>query len=204
MRLPFAVLASLLAAVAATSCATTEQPFVWVASLPAPDMKPDGVIRPRDSIVVVVRDHGDLSGEFVVRDDGGVLYPNPPNNPASGPSVSTISDIHVGGLTTEAATTELRARVSTLTVGISRLAPIRVNVVGEVKTPASYELGRDRTVAAALAAAGWLTEYADRDRIFVVRHEGAMRVRFRAREITSPDPAVGRFRLSDGDVVVAE
>jgi hypothetical protein len=59
-------------------------------------------------------------------------------------------------------------------------------------------------VAAALAAAGWLTEYADRDRIFVVRHEGDMRVRFRAREVTSPDPAVARFRLSDGDVVVAE
>ena len=91
-----------------------------------------------------------------------------------------------------------------MTVAISRLAPIKVNVVGEVKTPAAYELTRDRTVAAALAAAGWLTEYADRERIFVVRHEGDMRIRFRAAEITSPDPAVARFRLSDGDVVVAE
>jgi polysaccharide export outer membrane protein len=158
----------------------------------------------------VVRDHGDLSGEFVVRDDGGILYPNPPASAGSGPAASTISDIHVGGLTTEAATSELRARASSLvvnpvvTVGISRLAPIKVNVVGEVKTPAAYELTRDRTVAAALAAAGWLTEYADRERIFVVRHDGATRIRFRAREITSPDPAVARFRLSDGDVVVAE
>ena len=66
------------------------------------------------------------------------------------------------------------------------------------------ELNRDRSVAAALAAAGWITEYADRERIFVVRHEGGTRIRFRAREITSPDPAVARFRLSDGDVVVAE
>jgi polysaccharide biosynthesis/export protein len=203
------LLACLLAALAAIGCAT-EQPFVWVSSVPAPDMKPDGVIRPRDSIVVVVRDHGDLSGEFVVRDDGGILYPNLPTNPGSGPALSTISDIHVGGLTTEAATSELRARASSLvvnpvvTVGISRLAPIKVNVVGEVKTPAAYELTRDRTVAAALAAAGWLTEYADRERIFVVRHEGGTRIRFRASEITSPDPAVARFRLSDGDVVVAE
>jgi hypothetical protein len=40
----------------------------------------------------------------------------------------------------------------------------RVSVVGEVKTrsPATVAL------AAALAAAGWLTEFADRDRIFVV------------------------------------
>jgi polysaccharide export outer membrane protein len=199
MRIRFPLLPLLLvllAPVAGGSCAT-EQPFVWVSNVPAPDMKPDGVIRPRDSIVTVVRDHADLSGEFAVRDDGGVVFP-------------LIGDIHFGGLTTESATVALRARASEVvkdpivSVSISKLAPIRVNVVGEVKTPATYELTRDRSVAAALAAAGWLTEYADRDRIFVVRHEGDMRVRFRAREVTSPDPAVARFRLSDGDVVVAE
>ena len=197
MKIRFAVLACLLAALATTGCATVEQPFVWAANVPAPDMKPDGVVRARDSVVVAVRDHADLSGEFAVRDDGGILYP-------------TIGDIHAAGLSVDEFTAQLRTRLSAVVVNpivsvtISKLAPIRVNVVGEVKTPASYELTRDRTVAAALAAAGWLTEYADRDRIFVVRHEGNMRVRFRAREITSPDPAVARFRLSDGDVVVAE
>jgi polysaccharide export outer membrane protein len=195
-RIHFALLTCLSLPAVAAGCAT-EQPFVWVSTLPAPDMKPDGVIRPRDSIVAVVKDHPDLSGEFVVRDDGGVLYP-------------TIGDIHVGDLSVEAATAELRSRLAsvvvnpTVTVTISKLAPIRVNVLGEVKSPQSYELTRDRSVAAALAAAGWITEYADRDRIFVVRHDGGTRIRFRAREITSPDPAVARFRLSDGDVVVAE
>lgn len=196
-RIHSVLLACLAAPTIVAGCATTEQPFVWVSSLPAPEMKPDGVIRPRDSIVAVVRDHPDLSGEFVIRDDGGVLYP-------------TIGDVHLGDLTTEAATAELRSRIASVvvnpvvTVSISKLAPIRVNVVGEVKNPQTYELTRDRTVAAALAAAGWITEYADRDRIFVVRHDGGTRIRFRAREITSPDPAVSRFRLSDGDVVVAE
>jgi polysaccharide export outer membrane protein len=177
-------------------CAT-EQPFVWVSSLGTPDLKADGIIRPRDSIVVVVKDHQDLSGEFAVRDDGGVLYP-------------TIGDVKVGNLSTADATTLLQGKLAAVvvnpavTVAISKLAPIRVNVLGEVKNPQTYELTRDRTVAAALAAAGWLTEYADRDRIFVVRHEGGTRIRFRAREITSPDPAASRFRLSDGDVVFAE
>jgi polysaccharide export outer membrane protein len=195
-RIQLALLACLAAPAVAAGCAT-EQPFVWVSTLPAPDMKPDGVIRPRDSIVAVVHDHPELSGEFVVRDDGGVLYP-------------TIGDIHLGDLSTEAATAELRSRIASVvvnpavTVSISKLAPIKVNVVGEVKNPQTYELTRDRTVAAALAAAGWITEYADRDRIFVVRHDGGARIRFRAREITSPDQAVARFRLSDGDVVVAE
>jgi polysaccharide biosynthesis/export protein len=91
-----------------------------------------------------------------------------------------------------------------VSVSISHVAPIRVNVIGEVKTPATYELVRDRSVTAALAAAGWLTEFADRDRIFVVRREGSLRVRFRAQEITTSNPAVSRFRLSDGDVVVVE
>jgi polysaccharide export outer membrane protein len=196
-RIHLALLVCLSVPTVAAGCATTEQPFVWVGSLPAPDMKPDGVIRPRDSVVAVVKDHADLSGEFAVRDDGGVLYP-------------TIGDVHFGDLSTDAATAALRARIAavvvnpTVTVSISKLAPIRVNVVGEVKNPQTYELTRDRTVAAALAAAGWITEYADRDRIFVVRHEGGTRIRFRAREITSPDPAVARFRLDDGDVVVAE
>ena len=196
-RVQLALLACVSTLTVAAGCATTEQPFVWVSTLPPPDMKPDGVIRPRDSIVAVVRDHPDLSGEFVVRDDGGVLYP-------------TIGDIHVGDLSTEAATAELRGRIASVvvnpvvTVSISKLAPIRVNVVGEVKNPQTYELTRDRTVAAALAAAGWITEYADRERIFVVRHDGGTRIRFRASEITSPNPAVARFRLSDGDVVVAE
>jgi polysaccharide biosynthesis/export protein len=197
MRIRLAVLASLLAAPVAIGCATPEQPFVWIANVRAPDLKPDGVIRPRDSIVVVVRDHNDLSGEFAVRDDGGILFP-------------TIGDVHVGDKSIETLTTELHGRFSAVvvnpnvTISISKLAPIRVSVVGEVKTPATYELSRDRTVAAALAAAGWLTEFADRDRIFVVRRESDRRVRFRASEITSSEPAVARFRLGDGDVVVAE
>jgi polysaccharide export outer membrane protein len=81
-----------------------------------------------------------------------------------------------------------------------------VNVVGEVKTPGVYELARDRTVMAALAAAGWLTDFASKDRIFVIRTGGEQeqRIRFRARELTAPDPHSSTFRLRDGDVVVVE
>jgi len=53
------LLACLAASPLAAGCAT-EQPFVWVSTLPAPEMKPDGVIRPRASLVAVVRDHADL------------------------------------------------------------------------------------------------------------------------------------------------
>ena len=93
-----------------------------------------------------------------------------------------------------------------VSVSITKLAAIRVNVVGEVKTPGSYELTRGRGLIPALAAAGWLTEFADRDRIFVLRSEpgGSQRIRFRARELTAAEPHASGFRLQDGDVVVVD
>jgi polysaccharide biosynthesis/export protein len=86
------------------------------------------------------------------------------------------------------------------------VASIRVNVVGEVKTPGAYELMRGRGLIPALAAAGWLTEFADRDKIFVIRSEAGVsqRVRFRARELTAAEPHATGFRLKDGDVVVVD
>jgi len=175
-----------------------ERPFVWIQDLPPVALKGEGLIHPRDTIVVSVRNQTAMSGEFVVRDDGGVLLP-------------TIGDVHVSGRSPDDVATELRPRLTELvvnpavTVSVSRVAPIRISVVGEVKTPGAYELTRDRTVAAALAAAGWLNEFASRDRIFVVRRgDGDLRVRFRAREITTPDPVVARFRLRDEDIVVVE
>jgi polysaccharide export outer membrane protein len=179
------------------SCAT-ERPFVWIQDLPPIAIKGEGLIHPRDAIVVSVRDQAALSGEFVVRDDGGVLLP-------------TIGDVMVNGRTPDNVAEEVKTRLANLvvkplvTVSISRVASIRVNVVGEVKTPGSYELTRDRSVAAALAAAGWLGDFAARDRIFVIRRgEDDFRVRFRADEITTPAPTVARFRLCDGDVVAVE
>jgi polysaccharide export outer membrane protein len=180
-------------------CAT-ERPFVWIQDLPvapAPHSGPE-VIHSRDTIVVTVRDQPTLSGELVVRDDGGCVLP-------------TLGDIRVDGRAPQEIAAELRARLKNVivnaevTVSVSRVAPIRVSVVGEVKSPGLYELGRDRTVAAALAIAGWVTDFAAKDRVFVVRRgSDELRVRFRIAEITTPDPSVGRFRLRDGDVVVVE
>jgi polysaccharide export outer membrane protein len=179
-------------------CATAnEKGTVWVSDLPSTETPAEPVIHPRDTIAVIVKDQPAVSGEFVVREEGAFLLP-------------TVGEVSVGGKTLSQVNAELRARLApmfvnpSVTVSITQSAPIRVNVVGEVKTPASVELTRDRSVAAALAAAGWLTEFADRDRIYVVRRDLDRRVRFRARDITAPDPAVARFRLSDGDVVVVE
>ena len=93
-----------------------------------------------------------------------------------------------------------------VTVSIVKIAAVRVNVVGEVRTPGSYELTRSRGVMSALATAGWLTEFANKERIFVVRTEGTtiQRLRFRVADLTAAEPHAVGFRLQDGDVVVVE
>jgi polysaccharide biosynthesis/export protein len=196
----FALLALLALTVTITmgACAT-ERPFVWVQDLPpANSGEAKAVIQARDTIVVHVRDQPTMTGEFVVRDDGGYLQP-------------MLGNVNVDRRTPADVGAELQGRLESLivkpqvTVSIARAAPVRVNVVGEVKTPGVYELTRDRTVMGALAAGGWLTPFAAKDRIFVVRPgDKEVRVRFRTQELTAPEPRSPPFHLRDGDVVVVE
>jgi polysaccharide biosynthesis/export protein len=186
------------AGVGVTLGCVPESQFVWVADLPVVVENAE-TIAPRDMILVSVKNQPALSGEFAVSDHGDYLQP-------------TLGTIPVAGRTTEAVAADLKARLNGIvvlpdvTVSIAKVASIRVNVVGQVKTPGSYELMRGRGVIPALAAAGWLTEFADRDKIFVIRSErGAIqRIRFRARELTAAEPHSTGFRLKDGDVVVVD
>ncbi len=186
---------ALLVCVVMGGCATTEQ-FDAVSSVPPEPAAADVVIRPRDVVVVVVQNQPTSSGEFAVRPDGGVNLP-------------TIGEVSAAGRTLAQLTDELRPRYNAVftnaSVNVSVTpAPIRVNVVGEVKAPASYELTRDRSVMAGLAAAGWLTEFADRDRILVIRRNPSKRFRFSVHDITRPNDTIAQFRLLDGDVIVVE
>jgi protein involved in polysaccharide export with SLBB domain len=183
----------LLASIALGGCA--EHPFVWVADLPN-KAEAAGTIGPRDTLLVLVRNQASLSGEFVVRDDGAYLQP-------------TVGNLSVAGKTSSAVAAELAVRLKDMIVNpdvsveILKTAPIHIDVVGEVKMPGAYDLTRDRGVIAALAAAGWLTDFARSDRIFVVRGTDH-RIRFEASALTSAEPHAAAFRLHDGDVVVVE
>jgi polysaccharide biosynthesis/export protein len=178
-------------------CAT-ESHFVWVDQIPIANQNLE-TIEPRDTILVSVKNQPSLSGEFPVGDHGNYAQP-------------TLGTILVAGKSTDVVARDLEERLKNIvvnpevSVSIGKVASIRVNVVGEVKTPGAYELMRGRGLIPALAAAGWLTEFADRDKIFVIRSEAGVsqRVRFRARELTAAEPHATGFRLKDGDVVVVD
>lgn len=171
--------------------------YTWVEALPLQNASGQTLVHPRDTILVEVERQPTLSGEFMVRDDGHYTQP-------------MVGSISVAGRNTNQVAEAVAAALKKIVVGpvvsvwVTKVHPIRVSVVGEVKTPATYELGRDRSVLVALAQAGWLTEFAHADRIFVVRAGAAERIRFRVRDITAAEPHAAQFHLSDADVVVVE
>jgi len=193
------VLPGIAAVVFLFAACATERAFVWVGDVPATPGQAEEVIQARDTINVTVRDQPAMSsGDVVVHDDGAYLQP-------------LLGNIQAAGKTVTQLRTELQAAMKSMivnpvvTVSLVKVGPIRVKVVGEVKTPGAYELSRDRGVAAALAAAGWVTDFAARDRVFVVRaRESGPRIRFRLAELTTPEPRSAQFQLRDEDVVIVE
>jgi len=170
--------------------------FTWVSDLPSNKTDGNPVIQPRDTILVEVQKQSTLSGEYVVRDDGHFLQP-------------VIGSILVADLTPQQVALKISVLLKEVVVNpvvsvwITKVSPIRVSVVGEVKTAGTYELGRNRNLLTALAAAGWVTDFARKDSIFVVRADNS-RIRFRLHDIKTSEPATAAFRLNDADVIVVE
>ncbi len=174
-----------------------EERFIWASDLPPKDSSAEPAVRARDSILVEVEKQPSLSGEFVVRDDGHYTQP-------------TVGSVRVAGLTARQAAAQIALALKdvvvtpVVSVWITKSPPIHVSVVGEVKSPGIYEMTRDRSLLTVLAQAGWLTEFAHADRVFVVRAGSNERIRFRVRDITAAEPFVAQFVLADADTVVVE
>lgn len=201
MRAAGVAVAGAVTVAGAAGCGHTPGPYTWAHDLPEPPVTAAAQtpIQPRDTLQVHAGNIKEVSGEFMVREDG--RYVQPP-----------IGNVEAAGRTPQQLESELKRRLqgviaSTegLTVSVPKRAPVRVHVVGEVKAPASYDLDRDRTITAALAAAGWLSEFASSDGIFVVRPRATpARVRFRSADLKAADSRSALFQLQDGDVVVVE
>jgi len=186
-----------IAILGAIGCATPG-PFTWVNDLPAVQSTIAPVVQPRDVLSVAVAGQTTLGGDFLVRDDGTILVP-------------LVGKVALVGLTAELASAQLAQTLKkmvvdpTVSVIIGKSSNRRINVVGEVKTPGVFELVRDHSVLGALAAAGWITDFARKDGVYVIRRGNRdRRVRFTLADITSAEPKAAAFELNDGDSVVVE
>jgi len=192
----------LVAGAALQSCAST-RPFIWVDDVP-PSREDPGEYRvsPRDVISVRVWNQESMSLENTrVREDGRISLP-------------FLKDVKVVGLRPNEITDKLQQALTSLivdpivTVTLEEPAPLVISVVGEVTTTGSYTMAWPAGVLQAIAAAGGLTSYADRDGIYVLRRISLSvpptRIRFRYQDLITGNSAAAGFLLQSGDVVVIE
>jgi polysaccharide export outer membrane protein len=79
----------------------------------------------------------------------------------------------------------------------------KVSVVGAVKMPGEYEIKSQATVLELIARAQGLTEFSNRDKIVVLRQNGAKteRVKFNYRKVAEGDDQ-DNFYVRPGDIIV--
>ena len=150
-----------------------------------------------DLIEIVVWKNEDLSGEFLVRPDGKF-------------SMSLIGDVTASGKTTNEISMQVGQQleqfidapfVSTI---VKEASSNRVYVLGEVVTPGAYPIGGSLTVLQALALAGGFTEFANRDRIVLVRGSGKDQKNFNlsySKILTTPGERFNML-MNRGDTLV--
>ncbi len=196
---------ALLTAIVALAACGTEGRYVRVEDLPkTKQVLGEYRIAPGDVLGVRVWNQPTMSLERTrVRDDGKI-------------SVPFLQDVEAAGKTPAELAERLQVHLKTyvvspvVTVTVEELRPFRVSVTGEVARPGVYELERGAGVLSALAAAGSFTEFAHRDRIFVLRRglkpgdPTPTRIRFRYDALTQGERAAAGFQLQSGDVVVVE
>jgi polysaccharide export outer membrane protein len=139
-------------------------------------------IGPEDVLDISVWKSPELSRSVPVRPDGKVSLP-------------LVNDIKAAGLTPEQLRQELTTR-------LSEFIP-KAAVVGAVRSPGRFELRSPATVLEMIAMAQGFTDFAERDRIVILRQNGrtTVRIPFRYTKVeigTDQD----NFFVQSGDIIV--
>ena len=153
-------------------------------------------IGPEDVLDISVWKNPELSRVVPVRPDGKV-------------SIPLLNDFQAAGLTPSDLREQLVSRLSDfvptpeVSVIVREVHSRKVAVVGAVKTAGRYELKSPMTVLEAIAMAQGFTDFAARDRIVVLRQNGATttRIPFNYRKIADGIEQENFF-VRPGDIVV--
>jgi polysaccharide export outer membrane protein len=180
--------------------------YVQVDDFPAEAAAPTGPYQIAEGDLLGIRVYGQeaLSGSVRVRSDGKISLP-------------FVNEHQAAHLTPTALAGLLQASLKTflvnpvVVVSLEERHPARVSVLGAVVLPGLYPLRPGTGVLHAVAQAGGLTRFADRDGIFVLRaspdrlsHRSTTRIRFAWKALASGRGPAAAFELREGDVVVVE
>lgn len=176
--------------------------YTWIEDVPATELasvhRGDYVIATGDLLAVRVYNQEALSSRGRVRPDGKISVPLAGEVVARGRRPADLArDVE--------ALLKPFMVAPAVVVSVEEIQPMQISVLGEVARPGVFALEPGAGILAALASAGGTTEFADRDRVFVLRKraEGPpLKIRFTYARLTGSGGAA--FVLADGDVVMVE
>ena len=151
------------------------------------------VLGPGDQLIIDVYGASQETVTLTVSPDGDITVPD-------------FGPVHVSGLTVSAAQSRIRSRLgnyfesSNIKATLGQTRTIRVNVMGEVKTPGTYTLSAFATVFHALYMAGGVSDLGTLRNIKVFR-QGKLISTVDIYEFILNGRLAGNVRLADNDVV---
>lgn len=163
----------------------------------AVDMSKEYLIGPEDVLDITVwKNCPDLCRTVPVRPDGKVSLP-------------LVNDVQASGLTPMDLRAHLTQQLSEylpspeVSVIVREVHNFKVAVVGSVKMPGDYEIKSQATVLELIARAQGLTEFANRDKIVVLRQNGTKtdRIKFNYRKVAEGNDEDNIY-VRAGDIIV--
>lgn len=163
------------------------------AAPPTPEFR----LGPEDAVEISVWKDEALTKQVVVRPDGKISFP-------------LIGDIQAEGRTVEqlrqAVEDEIKAFVpdAPVTVMLLKLGSSKVYVIGKVARPGVYVMGHNLTVLQALAMAGGMTPFADKDDILILRKDSGRQktMEFNYGRVSAGKDLEQNISLQAGDTIV--
>jgi polysaccharide biosynthesis/export protein len=191
MRPLILVLAAIVAGVA--SCASS--PEVRIPA--APPAEGGYLIQAGDLLQVTVWKEADLTGEVLVRSDGGLSFP-------------LVGDLTAAGKTVETLRDEFTKRLKNyipdpvVTIATKQMGGNQIYVIGRVQRPGGYPFVKPLDVMEALSLAGGGTPFASLNSIIILRRENGQQstIPFRYSDVAHGKKLAQNIVLESGDTVV--
>jgi len=157
----------------------------------------DYYLGPEDELEISVWNEDKLTRKVLVRPDGRFSFP-------------LVGEVEASGITPDNVRKEIEKKISkyipdpVVTVLVTKVASYKVYVIGQVKKPGNYNVGRYVDVMQALAMAGGLTPFASEDNIKILRSKRGKHhvIPFKYSEIKNGRKLEQIIGLKSGDVIV--
>ena len=162
------------------------------AQSPAPSTE-QVTLAPGDSVRIVVWRKPEMSGDFIVAPDGTITHP-------------LYRAVRVGGVPFSTAESNVRAFLARFEQDPQFvLEPlVRVAVSGEVGRPQVFAVRPETSIADVVAQAGGPNQFANRDRVRVLRREPGGRERELFVNLLDSEGTAANTRVRSGDQIVVD